>query len=49
MEITFIHEGPVVYEVRKYSDGTKQYIKIRTCNTAAEAKSVANYYRIRRV
>lgn len=52
MEIDFVHEGPVVYERRRwYNPALKiheeKYIKIRTCNTAAEAKAVANYYKVR--
>ena len=52
LEITFIHEGRDVFEVRKWLDEiTKvhmvKHIKIRTCNTAEEAKAVANYYRVR--
>ena len=51
-DITFIHEGRDVFEVRKWLDKitkvhTEKYIKIRTCNTAAEAKAVAQYYRVR--
>lgn len=52
MEIDFVHEGPVVYErLRWYNPELKiheeKYIKIRTCNTATEAKAVANYYKVR--
>ena len=53
MEITFIHKGTNVYELRRwYNPALKvykeQYIKIRTCNTAEEAKAVANYYKLRK-
>lgn len=48
MDVKFEVEGKTVYETTTYCDGTTQRIKIRECNTEAEAAAIANYFSIRR-
>lgn len=48
MKVRFEVEGRTVYQILEFAHDPKiRKTKIRTCNNAAEAQAVAQYYRVR--
>lgn len=47
MKVTTMAEGKTVYQLIEMINHAKK-IKVRICNTEAEAKALVNYYKVRR-
>lgn len=47
MKVTTMAEGKTLYQLIEMMGYIKK-IKVRTCNTEAEAKALVNYYKVRR-